>query len=178
MAEVFQSTPPARGATAIAGDDDVAAIISIHAPREGGDIVAAVTDVSAINFNPRPPRGGRRARSRPNLTPRWISIHAPREGGDQGRAASVARSFHISIHAPREGGDWRVVKIHAAKLDFNPRPPRGGRRSASRNPRNAIHFNPRPPRGGRPCLIYKGMLRQSEFQSTPPARGATSSRPL
>ena len=54
----FQSTPPARGATAGQTDDDGTDDISIHAPREGGDINAALEK----NY-------------------RVISIHAPREGG-------------------------------------------------------------------------------------------------
>ena len=33
----FQSTPPARGATAVGNGLLNAAVISIHAPREGGD---------------------------------------------------------------------------------------------------------------------------------------------
>ena len=55
----FQSTPPARGATAEDGKPSVYAMISIHAPREGGDAREVVHD-DLIN----------------------ISIHAPREGGD------------------------------------------------------------------------------------------------
>ena len=56
---VFQSTPPARGATLTPSLVCGRMLISIHAPREGGDVVAAGLLV-AIN----------------------ISIHAPREGGD------------------------------------------------------------------------------------------------
>ena len=56
--------------------------ISIHAPREGGDTMVDVTDVSAINFNPRPPRGGRLSDGLFVLFSFLISIHAPREGGD------------------------------------------------------------------------------------------------
>ena len=33
--------------------------ISIHAPREGGDISAAQLAAVKPDFNPRPPRGGR-----------------------------------------------------------------------------------------------------------------------
>ena len=33
--------------------------ISIHAPREGGDLWAVVRATLARYFNPRPPRGGR-----------------------------------------------------------------------------------------------------------------------
>ena len=56
----------------------------------------------------------------------------------------------ISIHAPREGGDNYIVDKLLSDMHFNPRPPRGGR------PVHRILFT-----------------RQSRFQSTPPARGAT-----
>ena len=35
------------------------------------------------------------------------------------------------------------------------------------------YFNPRPPRGGRRILVFIRVVKM-EFQSTPPARGATS----
>ena len=57
-------------------------LISIHAPREGGD---ALAEESAVVSQ--------------------ISIHAPREGGDDLMAALLT-SLGISIHAPREGGDF------------------------------------------------------------------------
>ena len=80
-----------------------------------------------------------------------ISIHAPREGGDDNRLPVIAGDQIISIHAPREGGD-------------------SGRLGAQRPP--VYNFNPRPPRGGRLCFQV-WIWRQCEFQSTPPARGAT-----
>ena len=57
--DIFQSTPPARGATEGDVRDNRTNGISIHAPREGGDDYLGV------------PIGKIR-----------ISIHAPREGGD------------------------------------------------------------------------------------------------
>ena len=123
-------------------------IISIHAPREGGDYFC-----------------------RPAQRNPGISIHAPREGGDprlcKGRFAGI-----ISIHAPREGGDLgvnkmvkiRVISIHAPREGGDHTPP--GVLSYQHN------FNPRPPRGGRlPSMISQHGL--PPFQSTPPARGAT-----
>ena len=123
FSSIFQSTPPARGATAGAGKQES----------------------HALHFNPRPPRGGRRdddrrAPSKPifQSTPPArgatkskaktigtliISIHAPREGGD-GTGASGGLEVSISIHAPREGGDLRgdfrpddhaVISIHAPR---------------------------------------------------------------
>ena len=57
-------------------------LISIHAPREGGDRFLVAGLGRHEHFNPRPPRGGR-LRKQAGLTPdEYISIHAPREGGD------------------------------------------------------------------------------------------------
>ena len=57
--EVFQSTPPARGATDIKIVNEQSVHISIHAPREGGDPGDPQGPPWEIYFNPRPPRGGR-----------------------------------------------------------------------------------------------------------------------
>ena len=56
---IFQSTPPARGATSHFGLVDSYTNISIHAPREGGDLSSPLGDLRNGYFNPRPPRGGR-----------------------------------------------------------------------------------------------------------------------
>ena len=37
-------------------------VISIHAPREGGDVIISMALRKKVYFNPRPPRGGRPAR--------------------------------------------------------------------------------------------------------------------
>ena len=57
----FQSTLPARGATAQAYYDSLDAAISIHAPRTGSDLTA----------------------QRANHCRFSISIHAPRTGSDE-----------------------------------------------------------------------------------------------
>ena len=196
MPNGFQSTPPARGATTGFSRDKWLTLISIHAPREGGDPLGRyTTSTPQRNFNPRPPRGGRRwtetggctisgfqstppARGATGLDicalhAALISIHAPREGGDFTALSTNFVFLHFNPRPPRGGrqmGDWRMVSY----VHFNPRPPRGGRRAvgAGRNWR-PDYFNPRPPRGGRlHGLVYK--LRLLAFQSTPPARGATS----
>ena len=83
-----------------------------------------------------------------------------------------------------------------AKLDFYPRPPRGGRRPSLRATTCHTYFYPRPPRGGRPSassrtaspsMISIHALReegdprrgcrracQARFLSTPSARRATT----
>ena len=78
---LFQSTPPARGATNVLLVVAQGLGISIHAPREGGDVSKIRRECGIV-----------------------ISIHAPREGGDYVRG-NQERTCYISIHAPREGGD-------------------------------------------------------------------------
>ena len=213
---IFQSTPPARGATAN----------------------RLLSSFPCQHFNPRPPRGGRRHLLRQQRGILIISIHAPREGGDTA-IYDPDRFEDISIHAPREGGDRLQRRDGTVYGHFNPRPPRGGRpmpippcilgmrfqstppaRGATvmdqlrlgkvdisihapreggdhgkcagchhreisiHAPREGgdlvvvflflikLYFNPRPPRGGR--LSALGGKRIADiFQSTPPARGAT-----
>ena len=100
--------------------------ISIHAPREGGDMFLR--------------RGSRHF---------LISIHAPREGGDDPEDVR-ALNCEISIHAPREGGDLTVKRIGKIKIRFQSTPPaRGATVKHIERRCYADHFNPRPPRGGR-----------------------------
>ena len=99
-------------------------MISIHAPREGGDLVQPVHAPAIL-----------------------ISIHAPREGGDSLYKA-VAVFSRISIHAPREGGDTCRSAWMTAPPDFNPRPPRGGRLLPSLNMTEHIVISIHAPREG------------------------------
>ena len=147
-AGAFQSTLPARGATAPRVDLEALRQISIHAPRTGSDATnhgscfpssfqstlpargatweRVGMGADRTDFNPRSPHGERRGIVMPQGRTRAISIHAPRTGSDPTDYAHDAQSS-ISIHAPRTGSD-------TAK---HPDSPRGG------------HFNPRSPHGER-----------------------------
>ena len=53
---------------------------------------------------------------------------------------------------PPRGGRRQLMRAALGKdADFNPRPPRGGRLSTSSFATSLCNFNPRPPRGGRPA---------------------------
>ncbi len=54
-----------------------------------------------------------------------ISIHAPREGGDR-RVFSGPLEAGISIHAPREGGDTSVIRRTEKVPEFQSTPPARG----------------------------------------------------
>ena len=147
----FQSTPPARGAT-----------------------TPTCTAIWPTTFQSTPPaRGATPVRCHQEVD-RHISIHAPREGGDylyvylprtpqtfqstppaRGATSSLqsrCQPIHISIHAPREGGDHGVLFFMFPRLHISIHAPREGGDSPSVS-------NAPPP---------------MQFQSTPPARGATA----
>ena len=79
----FQSTPPARGAT-FGG----ALMVSVYLfqstpPARGATLYRNNIFTKQLYFNPRPPRGGRlTSLAMERRDCKAISIHAPREGGD------------------------------------------------------------------------------------------------
>ena len=81
---IFQSTPPARGATVSEKSKIQLQGISIHAPREGGDNQQHKRASQTKRFQSTPPARG-------------ATLHYP----------AIFKSYAISIHAPREGGDVR-----------------------------------------------------------------------
>ena len=125
---IFQSTPPARGATK-----------SMYFLNKSSD-----------NFNPRPPRGGRQRYLLQKAMSVFISIHAPREGGDVDNPFSIVIIVVFQSTPPARGATSIPLPGEILSTDFNPRPPRGGRPLRGQFFVTLIaNFNPRPPRGGR-----------------------------
>ena len=198
LSSQFQSTPPARGATASAAGGPALVVISIHAPREGGDC-GRFHDLR---------RGG-------------ISIHAPREGGDVSPPRDCSRDAEFQSTPPARGATQRGDQLAVTHHDFNPRPPRGGRlhprlgihaktlisihapregaTPAARETHHPFHLSsPAPrvggdflssadvaavncisihaPREGGDVAGVRPEMSSTRFQSTPPARGATKGR--
>ena len=84
---IFQSTPPVKAATQVSPCIRDSCDISIHAAREGGDLLFLIF-----------------------LSCSWkISIHAAREGGDYTQTPPQCGRW-ISIHAAREGGDGLLLR--------------------------------------------------------------------
>ena len=100
----FQSTLPARGATAVNGKKYATGEISIHAPRTGSDL-----------------QGLRTVFAR-----RTISIHAPRTGSDRESEKGFGKATNFnprSPHGERPSSD----SVGALTVNFNPRSPHGER---------------------------------------------------
>ena len=147
---VFQSTRPARGATYRIGPMCRQERVSIHAPRAGRDFCASPNRISSPWFqSTRPARG---ATPQPGLllAALRVSIHAPRAGRDV-RIDRLQGREDVSIHAPRAGRDFNQIMYFDLIQSFNPRAPRGAR-----------------------LARFEQRRRQCMFQSTRPARGATS----
>ena len=123
----FQSTSPARGTTFPPVSSDHLDGISIHVPREGDDSADPVTAAASEKFQSTSPARGTTTLDVSSGQPRPISIHVPREGDDG--MQHLGDAFQVN-------------------------------------------FNPRPPRGGRP-LTQVIQVEAEKFQSTSPARGTT-----
>ena len=126
--------------------------ISIHAPREGGDAIPLRRQRREIEFQSTPPaRGATVGALMERERVYFISIHAPPRGGRPLRSTLALISPAISIHAPREGGDGAAAGDHRCHCISIHAPREGG------DGRKPVQASAR-------CT----------FQSTPPARGATS----
>ena len=130
----------------------VAVEISIHAPREGGDLLAEDNDLNAEIATE-------------------ISIHAPREGGDHAPQLPMPQKHGQFQSTPPAGGATPDGKALYGRIRyFNPRPPRGGRLVSSGSAAGVCYFNPRPPRGGRrPRVVSSAAM--IYFNPRPPRGG-------
>ncbi len=78
----FQSTLPAKGATALSMLRSIPLTVSIHAPREGSDSTQVYVDVPDLPFQSTLPAKGATSGISSGPVSRLVSIHAPREGSD------------------------------------------------------------------------------------------------
>ena len=170
----FQSTHPARGATSNDKrlEADELLFQSTH-PARGATVCRRATMDVFTCFNPRTPRGVRPRRSaKPSWPLPFQSTHPAR--GATYYKYSKGGHKHVSIHAPREGCDPKPLRCLPIQCNFNPRTPRGVRRTSSCILLIKFLFQSTHPARGATALVLllgQGLL---IFQSTHPARGATS----
>ena len=150
--EIFQSTRPARGATKLFSLIPLFSLIfQSTRPARGATSAMVACHSLKVFQSTRPARGATEDDARLIVHHRDFNPRAPR-GARLWSSASSGLAYNISIHAPREGRDFDVPERNL--VDTN--------------------FNPRAPRGARPGDAVETLSRDKTFQSTRPARGATT----
>ena len=194
---VFQSTLPARGATGTELNPFCSGCnFNPRSPHGERRRLSGWTCGAGRHFNPRSPHGERRHFRNRQGQVQSISIHAPRTGSDPAEN-QTKRCIFISIHAPRTGSDNHSITIINKETPFQSTLPARGAtqelRTAFARRTISIHaprtgsdelgktraaavgdFNPRSPHGERQ-FSHNHHHSLLIFQSTLPARGATSS---
>ena len=171
MATIFLSTPSARRATSLRRKTYRHWVFLSTPSARRATRSTAEHHRSRRCFYPRPPRGGRQLVKLHIFNAEKISIHALREEGDL--PARSAQMPPISIHALREEGDATARDTTCRRMNFYPRPPRGGRPAHHNHAGlQRENFYPRPPRGGRRSS-ENTMSGVRSFLSTPSMRRAT-----
>ena len=101
----FQFTHPGRGATNCGYPEFGDIPVSIHAPREGCDLVSLIGLFCAESFNSRTPGGVRRICFASSKMMKRFNSRTP--GGVRPPFLDIRLiAKHVSIHAPREGCDF------------------------------------------------------------------------
>ncbi len=155
MAEIFQPTPPAQGAT--------------RPPPRVENVLN--------HFNPRPPHRGRRIDCHSADNGGDISTHAPRTGGDKTSPPGRKCFEPFQPTPPAQGATSMGGALLNAVKDFNPRPPRRGRQEQKQIYLSTILISTHAPRAGGDVAGCKLEMSKKRFQPTPPAQGATRETP-
>ena len=173
FADVFQSTLPARGATADCGIGRFVAVnfnprsphgerrhyrraegnsksISIHAPRTGSDRKANGNVTDLPYFNPRSPHGERRRQYQLLSERAYFNPRSPHGERPSQRLLKRSRRSLFQSTLPARGATVRAVRAFRCCPYFNPRSPHGERQDAIPSVTGEKDFNPRSPHGERP----------------------------
>ena len=152
----FQSTHPVRGATVCKRHIQVAARISIHAPRAGCDANGINSGWSWLKFQSTHPVRGATGGQAHSHRRGDISIHAPRAGCDQAREMHNASLEQFqSTHPVRGATDCPLVEVDLDGQFQSTHPVRGATQLIPMRMMRSLYFNPRTPCGVRLCRQAK-----------------------
>ena len=190
---MFQSAPPARGATGLIRIWLDGSLFQSAPPARGATGGMGQT-LAQNKFQSAPPaRGATFGHDHATAVVKFQS--APPARGATQRFCPLWGRRHVSIRAPRTGGDGSTGPRTCRTDRFNPRPPHGGRQSSRLDSASSSTFQSAPPARGATILeasrstVSKVSIRAPRtggdhqttanaefidlFQSAPPARGAT-----
>ena len=145
---VFQSTLPARGATDIDNKLQVAFTFQSTLPARGATFSRACRRPVRQDFNPRSPHGERPSCGSIVQTATDFNPRSPH--GE--RPSSRSRRSRMRYFNPRSPHGERRYRdaTRTDEGDFNPRSPHGERPDAGKGRKRPNNFNPRSPHGERP----------------------------
>ena len=126
LTDIFQSTPSVGRATSNRRTKILFSKNFNPRPPWGGRRTIIRKLVIDADFNPRPPWGGRQ-KTLKGWTLKTTFQSTPSVGRATVPYANNTKKHDISIHALRGEGDKIYRNKAFAKIDFNPRPPWGGR---------------------------------------------------
>ena len=169
---IFQSTSPERGTTDVVTTNFAPESVFQSTSPERGTTGIQRLILSDTIFQSTSPERGTTIFKYNSCALSIFQSTSPERGTTTGIYFSSFFS-NISIHVPRAGDDHNAPISKQATIDFNPRPPSGGRQNLQRYLLHYQNFNPRPPSGGRQLSTSKA-ARTSAFQSTSPERGTTA----
>ena len=140
---LFLSTPSARRATSYRKSSNSTPFNFYPRPPRGGrPFIPCIKNNLRKYFYPRPPRGGRRTPME-STTQTFAFLSTPSARRATNDYGGRGINSDISIHALREEGDFQPLLIFPPKINFYPRPPRGGRQQKQReNPLLLSHYTP------------------------------------
>ena len=151
---IFQSTPSARRAT---------------------NIVCAVGG-GLLHFNPRPPWGKRPDKPKTPAPAKQFQSAISTWKATTDKLIVYDEAYMISIHALREESDLATCSVEVDQVNFNPRPPRGGRPDPVEWDDEREYISIHALREEGDVLDLSRLVEQFQFQSTPSARRATCHR--
>ena len=168
----FQSTLPARGATAVLIADLKKLLFQSTLPARGA------TDGNNARQKPKkfqstlPARGATDDFSQLADFDTLFQSTLPARGATSG-VHHVIPALYISIHAPRTGSDWRNRQCNRRRGTFQSTLPARGATSSTKQSAGASVISIHAPRTGSDNYESTWRLEDELFQSTLPARGAT-----
>ena len=146
--------------------------ISIHAPRTGSDPWYRQLRMQSHHFNPRSPHGERRASCLEQFDFEEFQSTLPARGATSTFPQETGTSQFQST-LPARGATVSPQKS-TRTTNFNPRSPHGERQGKGASPQPSPHISIHAPRTGSDAHARCPCSRQRAFQSTLPARGATT----
>ena len=123
----FNPRPPCGGRPRQTTSSPARFGISIHVPRVEDDSTRGRARELGFYFNPRPPCGGRPIVDCINQANATFQSTSP-VWRTTSKKTGADKSEFISIHVPRVEDDRRWNLLCFCSMNFNPRPPCGGRR--------------------------------------------------